>query len=61
MIATIEVVANDRALVAESPTWSASEHALYWLDGRSDAIYRIERANHLTGATVVPGEKLVLP
>jgi nucleoid-associated protein YgaU len=26
-----------------------------------DAIYRIERANHLAGATVVPGEKLVLP
>jgi sugar lactone lactonase YvrE len=40
--ATIEVIANDRALVAESPMWSASEHALYWLDGRSDAIYRID-------------------
>jgi LysM repeat protein len=26
-----------------------------------DAIWRIERANHLAGATVVPGEKLVLP
>jgi sugar lactone lactonase YvrE len=42
MNAAIEVIANDRALVAESPMWSASEHALYWLDGRSDAIYRID-------------------
>jgi sugar lactone lactonase YvrE len=42
---TIEVVANDRALVAESPMWSAGEHALYWLDGRSDAIYRIDARN----------------
>jgi L-arabinonolactonase len=40
--ATIEIIANDRALVAESPTWSASEHALYWLDGRKDTIYRID-------------------
>jgi nucleoid-associated protein YgaU len=26
-----------------------------------DAIWRIERANHLADATVVPGQKLVLP
>jgi sugar lactone lactonase YvrE len=57
MSATIEVIANDRALVAESPMWSASEHALYWLDGRSDAIYRIdvesgERSSWTTPAKV---------
>jgi L-arabinonolactonase len=55
--ATIDVIANDRALVAESPTWSASEHALYWLDGRKDAIYRIDvqsgaRSNWTTPAKV---------
>jgi L-arabinonolactonase len=42
MRATVEVIANDNAFVAESPTWSASEHALYWLDGRKDTIYRID-------------------
>jgi nucleoid-associated protein YgaU len=26
-----------------------------------DAIWRIQRANHLAGATVTPGQKLVLP
>jgi len=26
-----------------------------------DAVWRIERANHLPGADVRPGEKLVLP
>jgi hypothetical protein len=29
MSATIEVIANDGALVAESPMWSVSEQALY--------------------------------
>lgn len=52
MTSTIEVVANDRALVAESPMWSASEHALYWLDGRNDAIYRIHaRSGERSGWT----------
>jgi LysM repeat protein len=26
-----------------------------------DAIIRVERANHLSGATIVPGQKLLLP
>ena len=49
--AKVEVIANDKALVAESPMWSASERALYWLDGRSDAIYRIDA--HIRGALEV--------
>ena len=36
------VVVNDRAIVAESPMWSGREHALYWVDGRRDAIYRLD-------------------
>ena len=36
------VVAHDRAVVAESPLWSVRERALYWLDGRRDAIYRLD-------------------
>jgi nucleoid-associated protein YgaU len=26
-----------------------------------DAVWRIERANHLSGAVITPGQKLVLP
>lgn len=26
-----------------------------------DGVWKLERANHLSGATVVPGERLVLP
>jgi nucleoid-associated protein YgaU len=39
--------------------WSIAE-AHYAGDVR-DAIWRIERANHLAGDTVSPGQKLVLP
>ena len=41
----IDVIASDRALVAESPVWSARERALYWIDGRKDAIYRFGLAD----------------
>jgi hypothetical protein len=39
--------------------WSIAQ-AHYAGDTR-DAIWRIERANHLADATVVPGQKLLLP
>ena len=39
--------------------WSIAEHR-YGGDVR-DAIWRIERANHLSGADVRVGQKLVLP
>jgi LysM repeat protein len=39
--------------------WSIAQ-AHYAGDTR-DAIWRIQRANHLADATVVPGQKLVLP
>ena len=39
--------------------WSiASDH--YSGDVR-DAVWRIQKANHLSGATIQPGERLVLP
>jgi L-arabinonolactonase len=56
MTASIEVIANDGALVAESPTWSASERALYWLDGRSDAIYRIDIASGARSSWTTPAK-----
>jgi sugar lactone lactonase YvrE len=54
--AAVEVVANDRALVAESPAWSVEEHALYWLDGRSDAIYRIDVRSGARSSWITPAK-----
>lgn len=38
----IEVVVNDGAVIAESPTWVAEERALYWIDVKKPALYRLE-------------------
>ena len=42
MTEELTVAVNDRAIVGESPMWSVRERAFYWLDGRSDAIYRLD-------------------
>jgi LysM repeat protein len=39
--------------------WSVAEHT-YSGDPRQ-GVWEIERRNHLHGATIVPGEKLVVP
>ena len=39
--------------------WSIANEA-YGGDPR-EGIWKLERANHLVGATIVPGEKLVVP
>jgi sugar lactone lactonase YvrE len=39
---SVRVVVHDNALVAESPMWSAAQASLYWLDGRRDAVYRLD-------------------
>jgi LysM repeat protein len=39
--------------------WSVAEHT-YSGDPR-EGVWEIERRNHLTGAMIVPGEKLVVP
>jgi LysM repeat protein len=39
--------------------WSVAEHA-YAGDPR-EGVWKLERRNHLGSATIVPGEKLVLP
>jgi len=38
----IEVVLNAGATIGESPTWAASENALYWIDIKKPALYRYE-------------------
>jgi sugar lactone lactonase YvrE len=54
MVADLEVVAQDGAIVGESPMWSGSERALYWLDGRRDAIYRIVPETGVRASWTVP-------
>jgi L-arabinonolactonase len=54
VINKLEVVADDGAIVGESPMWSSSERALYWLDGRRDAIYRIVPETGLRASWTVP-------
>jgi LysM repeat protein len=39
--------------------WSVAEHA-YSGDPRQ-GVWEIEQRNHLSGATIVPGEKLLVP
>ena len=38
----IEVVLDMGATIGESPTWSATEKALYWIDVKKPALYRYE-------------------
>jgi LysM repeat protein len=40
--------------------WSIAAKSSPGVDPR-DAIWQLERRNHLAGATIVPGEKLVVP
>ena len=39
--------------------WSVAEHS-YGGDPRQ-GVWKLEQRNHLAGATIVPGEKLVVP
>jgi L-arabinonolactonase len=50
----VSALVADRAIVGESPMWSSSERALYWLDGRSDAIYRIHPESGKRAEWAVP-------
>lgn len=40
----VEVVLDVRATIGESPTWSPTETALYWIDVKAPALYRYEPA-----------------
>src|SRR3569833_3062414 len=47
MTATIECVLEAKALLGESPVWSAREGVLYWVDIRGSSVHRFDPA---TGA-----------
>lgn len=38
----IDIVHNAHAEIGESPTWSAAEQALYWIDIREPALHRLD-------------------
>ena len=40
--ASIEVVLDARACIGESPTWSAREQVLYWIDVKQPALHRFD-------------------
>ena len=40
----IEIVLDAHAIIGESPTWSAEEAALYWIDVKAPALYRYDPA-----------------
>ncbi len=40
----IEVVLDAGATIGESPTWAAAEKALYWIDVKRPALYRLDPA-----------------
>ena len=42
----IEVVLDSRAIIGESPTWSPVEKALYWIDVKAPALFRVDLATH---------------
>src|SRR5947209_7182881 len=37
-----EVVLETKDIIGESPTWSAEERALYWIDVKRPALYRYQ-------------------
>ena len=49
-----EVVVACANILGESPTWSAAEQALYWVDIRAPALHRFEPARNLHNRWVMP-------
>jgi len=54
--AEIELVLDAHAAFGESPTWSAHEQALYWIDIRAPALHRYDPASGAAGAWRMPDE-----
>ncbi len=38
----VDLLLDSRAAIGESPTWFAADHALYWIDIKKPALYRLE-------------------
>ena len=38
----VDIALDAHAIIGESPTWSAAEHVLYWIDIKKPALYRFD-------------------
>lgn len=52
----IELVGDAHAQIAESPTWSAAEQALYWMDVKAPALYRFDPVSGMNREWKLPDE-----
>lgn len=52
----IEVVLNAGATIGESPTWVASENALYWIDVKKPALYRYDAETGAQRSWLMPSD-----
>lgn len=52
----VELVLDARAEIAESPTWSAEEQALYWIAIREPALHRLHPQSGETRSWTMPAE-----
>jgi sugar lactone lactonase YvrE len=43
----IEVALDAHAIIGESPTWSAAEGVLYWIDIKEPALHRLRHSGTL--------------
>lgn len=52
----IELVLDAHAEIGESPTWSATEQVLYWIDVKAPALYRYDPSGAATRSWPLPAE-----
>ncbi len=52
----IDVVLAASAIIGESPTWSATEAALYWIDVKRPALYRLHPETRVQRCWPVPAD-----
>ena len=56
MAEEVELVLDAHAEIGESPTWSAAERALYWIDVKAPALHRFDPADGATRTWSMPDE-----
>src|SRR5437660_213521 len=54
--ASVEVVLDVHASTGESPTWSAAEGALYWIDIEGSALHRFDPQTGADSSWSMPDE-----
>ena len=52
----VECILDARAIIGESPVWSAHDRALYWIDVKAPALYRTDPASGETRCWGLPSE-----